>query len=1088
MRGPTKWVRHRCRQLPNINQDFVVYFLSGSSPTRYSLTLSRKVASYSTRMLALLKCLIFFVVFHHIGCAVLSSLDDEAHVLQDSPRTLPDLDHQVEASNAVGPNEYGIALDGSHGNKAEGERELGNGSMARNRRIDLKTNEEITFQLESFREVLKNNRPLSDENLAIWESLQNKLTEFKKQVVYVALKTTLSHVTECFPQKGQLSRTFLMYREMFLRTGFPREADLLATDLKKTGALNMNHLPNRGNDLETVNLINHLINYLRLPSLKGAQSRIELQLVFYMLEFFEEYYQPIMQGIFSIRGDRSPFEIQLEFMSSYLNFFRNRDQYPQHFYQRPNMMFVLMAKNPNSKPFLRRWIEGFILDIFEHDSWYRSTLHATTPKEKFTTWMGKIPDAQASSSLQLFTNPAMMLVPSSCVFLSLILLEIGASVLSGLDGEAHAARDPVRTFPGVDQAESSNVAQIVSTPAASTQEHQPRPKQYGIIPDGLSERNDERERMRIGRLETKVLIASLHAGSDDELSSIKKGLDDLYNAFKIPIIERLYPLSGLGPPITLLLPKSKPARPSRVSSLVRFLTPGTKARWLSTATSQLPNHLKQAARLRRFVRLSEARKQSRKLVPSIWTGKSPKPATKHINTNEHLISSPTVTSTLSLTPGKSTKFDEPQSPHDPESLHQNQLVTSNRLSSATAEISQQTQLPITKPSAPSKDSSPTERPRLLELVLEAKGVQLGKPPSSSPRSGVLEGNELETLPAEDQKHVVYAALSATLYHTPGCFPRRDIQVSDWFTEISRLFRRPELLEQLDGLSASLKDSADMDDLLNKRGNFPIVQLVNKLINYFRSPSWRNHQRKLEYQLVYYILEFLEDNYKPVMVAMLRRRREDLIFYQKQLKCLRTYLKFYRNRNQYPSHIYENPDMTFLALIRSDYVLFKWVFTYVADTFEHKSWYELRGTTPERQFTLWMSDVYNMRLERERERDKKRTEVGEKKRERNLSVPIRELFRRPGFLDQADWLATDSRTTAALNMNHLPNGGNGSDTVFLIHYLINNLRLPSSKGAQSRIELLLVFYMLEFFEEYYKPIMEGILSSREGRSIAHRNAT
>ncbi|POV97757.1 hypothetical protein PSHT_14376 [Puccinia striiformis] len=88
----------------------------------------------------------------------------------------------------------------------------------------------------------------------------------------------------------------------------------------------------------------------------------------------------------------------------------------------------------------------------------------------------------------------------------------------------------------------------------------------------------------------------------------------------------------------------------------------------------------------------------------------------------------------------------------------------------------------------------------------------------------------------------------------------------------------------------------------------------------------------------------------------------------------------------------------------------------------------------------------------------------------------------------NWLATDSRTTAALNMNHLPNGGNGSDTVFLIHYLINNLRLPSSKGAQSRIELLLVFYMLEFFEEYYKPIMEGILSSREGRSIAHRNAT
>ncbi|POW01091.1 hypothetical protein PSTT_12697 [Puccinia striiformis] len=640
---------------------------------------------------------------------------------------------------------------------------------------------------------------------------------------------------------------------------------------------------------------------------------------------------------------------------------------------------------------------------------------------------------------------------------------MSASVWPGLDGEAHAARDSGRCRGLIKRNPVMPPRLLVNPPQAH--------KNINPV------QSNEKERMRIGRLETNSLIASLHAGSDKELSSVKTGLEDLYNAFKIPIIERLYPLSGLDPPITLLLPKSKPARLSRVSSLVHLLTPGTRAKWLSARISQLPNHLKQVARLRPVLRLfSEARKQSGKLAPSILAGKSLRPATKQITIDKHMISSPTV---------ESIKFDEPESSHVSDSLHQNQRGTSNSLSSATVEISQQEQLPISIPSAPSKDSSSTKRPKLLGLLLEAKGVQLGKPPSSSPRSGVLEGDGLErvkdvlvddrtkiwnslqdkllefksiqneepetpkdptfqliflrslflmgdyifthglmpakfiesieifnvktlsemvkfhiqllfikrgetffdapdsvipeleflttgsemkhfhrsikALPAEDQKHVVYAALSATLYHTARCFPRRDIQVSDWFSEISRLFRRPELLEQLDSLSASLKDSADMDHPLDKRENFPIVQLVNRLINYFRFPTWTIYRRKIEFQMVYYILEFLEDNYKSVMEAMLRRRREDLIFYEKQLKCLRTYLKFYRNRVQYPSHIYENPDMSFLTLIRTDDVLFEWIETYVADTLWHRTWFGLRCTTPEKKFTLWMNEIYNIKL-------------------------------------------------------------------------------------------------------------------------------
>ncbi|KAI9615050.1 hypothetical protein KEM48_005789 [Puccinia striiformis f. sp. tritici PST-130] len=679
------------------------------------------------------------------------------------------------------------------------------------------------------------------------------------------------------------------------------------------------------------------------------------------------------------------------------------------------------------------------------------------------------------AKLQLSTNPTIMLVPCTRVFLSLIWLEIGASISSGLDTEAHAAQDSMRTLPGADLAEFNDATQIVTTPAASTQEHQPGPKQYGIIPDGLSERNDERERMRIGRIETKALIDSLQPGSDKELSEIKSELEDLYQAFKIPIIERLYPLTGLDPPITLLLPKSNP------TSLL------TKGRRLSAKIFQIPNNLRPAVRLNRlrpFLRFAEAeaRKPSNKLVPSILAGKSLKPATKQITTDEHMISSPTVANTL--TTGKGTKPNEPQSPHVSDSLHQNQLAShsASSLSSATAEISQRDKLPITVPSAPSKDSSPIGKTAVLQLLLEAKGVQLGNPPIQIPRSGVLEGDELErvkdiivddrikiwnslqdklielksiqdeqpekpkkpifqqtflrslflmgdyifnyglmpskfiesiqifdaktvaemvkyhidllfirrresffdapdsvipeleflttgstmkhfhrsikALPAEGQKHVVYAALTITLYNIRGCFSGGIL--SDIFSEIRQSFRRPELLGELDSLAASLRDSAEMDHLLNKSENLPIVQLLDKLITYFRNQTWRTYQRKFEFQMIYYILEFLEDNYKPVMEAILRQKG-GLTLYQKQLKFLRSYLKFYRNRLQYPSHIYEKPDMTFLELTRSDDVaLTNWIKLYVPRIFVHRSWLGLQDTKPEKNFTVWMTEMISMK--------------------------------------------------------------------------------------------------------------------------------
>ncbi|EFP90253.2 uncharacterized protein PGTG_16531 [Puccinia graminis f. sp. tritici CRL 75-36-700-3] len=124
------------------------------------------------------------------------------------------------------------------------------------------------------------------------------------------------------------------------------------------------------------------------------------------------------------------------------------------------------------------------------------------------------------------------------------------------------------------------------------------------------------------------------------------------------------------------------------------------------------------------------------------------------------------------------------------------------------------------------------------------------------------------------------------------------QLTLGFTTNAETFRHAEFLKQADSLSAALLDAPEIEHM-NTIYNAPIAQLVRSLVNDFRIPDRTAVQIRIQFQMTFYILEFLDQYYKPIMMKALvwPNNYSDL---QKELKFMGSYLKFFRNRDQYPS--------------------------------------------------------------------------------------------------------------------------------------------------------------------------------------------
>ncbi|EFP89707.2 uncharacterized protein PGTG_15363 [Puccinia graminis f. sp. tritici CRL 75-36-700-3] len=208
---------------------------------------------------------------------------------------------------------------------------------------------------------------------------------------------------------------------------------------------------------------------------------------------------------------------------------------------------------------------------------------------------------------------------------------------------------------------------------------------------------------------------------------------------------------------------------------------------------------------------------------------------------------------------------------------------------------------------------------------------------------------IKALSAEDQKYPVYLALTSILQHMEECFP--ESESSPDFRLIAQGFRLSEFLEQADSLSLQLHEAPGIEHL-NRSDNVLMFELTESFFACFQHPTLTVAQSRIQFQMVYYMLEFVDQYYKPMTAAILAQWGSFCRIQQK-LKFMNLYLKFFRDRDQYPSSMYENLDMSFLEMLDN---LEIWIKYRIKEIFDKKKWLEIRGTVPKAKFNLWMSEM------------------------------------------------------------------------------------------------------------------------------------
>ncbi|KAA1080874.1 hypothetical protein PGT21_024378 [Puccinia graminis f. sp. tritici] len=211
---------------------------------------------------------------------------------------------------------------------------------------------------------------------------------------------------------------------------------------------------------------------------------------------------------------------------------------------------------------------------------------------------------------------------------------------------------------------------------------------------------------------------------------------------------------------------------------------------------------------------------------------------------------------------------------------------------------------------------------------------------------------IEALPTEDQAHLVYLLLSTTLGHMAEYFPGSQLSLP--FKLIIEGFRETEFLGQARNFFSGLRDAPGIEHL-HTADYVLLTATIDNLVAFFRYPLTDSVNSRLEFQMVYYMLEFFDQFYEPIL-ARIRGSWGNYHLLDKQLRYMRGCLKFFRNRDQYPSSMYENLDMSFSTMLADQLTL--WINIRLGAPFNDKNLMKIREKVPKPKvkFNTWMSEV------------------------------------------------------------------------------------------------------------------------------------
>ncbi|KAH9442316.1 hypothetical protein Pst134EB_028571 [Puccinia striiformis f. sp. tritici] len=195
---------------------------------------------------------------------------------------------------------------------------------------------------------------------------------------------------------------------------------------------------------------------------------------------------------------------------------------------------------------------------------------------------------------------------------------------------------------------------------------------------------------------------------------------------------------------------------------------------------------------------------------------------------------------------------------------------------------------------------------------------------------------INDLGAKHQRDIVYLVLTSILRHEPCDSP----DSSQSFTRIREEILHGDFLGEVDRLSSASKRSELGIDVLADIQNHRIVGLIKSMVHLFQNPSRTSIGRteRLHYQLVFYIIDFIEKYHQPIFNKIVSEGGTSVLF-EKQLKYMRAYLKsFQTSFEDWNYFMKPESDKTFQTMTRTslheDPSLHHWITTITHYKFKH----------------------------------------------------------------------------------------------------------------------------------------------------------
>ncbi|KNE89241.1 hypothetical protein PSTG_17301 [Puccinia striiformis f. sp. tritici PST-78] len=217
------------------------------------------------------------------------------------------------------------------------------------------------------------------------------------------------------------------------------------------------------------------------------------------------------------------------------------------------------------------------------------------------------------------------------------------------------------------------------------------------------------------------------------------------------------------------------------------------------------------------------------------------------------------------------------------------------------------------------------------------------------------------LPTHHHVYIVYAALRIITKIGPLNFDSKE--ASPRFHQFCSVFQQPDLLTLALEISNKLKNAPETSYPQDPKQTL-IVNMIQDMIQFFQDPprTKLSDQERLEFQMGFYMLDFADKYYQPILETALLQRPENRSIFKKQLEYMRTYLKFFQSRSPDPlGYEFAQPDEPFLVVYidmsSENDNLRQWIKQVPLTLFHHDSWLYRLGLWRPPNFNLWMGQQH-----------------------------------------------------------------------------------------------------------------------------------